>query len=160
MDALIVKASELCGTTGTTIEQDDTFFVTEKGRLKLRVFKDGQGELIFYDRPDTDGPKLSDYATSVVGDPDSMRRVLGMTLGIKGQVKKTRLLFMYGRTRIHVDQVHTLGNFMELEVMLDDEESVEEGSKVADDLLDKLGIPKENLISGAYLDKLNARLSS
>ncbi len=44
--------------------------------------------------------------------------------------------------------------------MLDDEESVEEGSKVADDLLDKLGIPKENLISGAYLDKLNARLSS
>lgn len=39
MDALIVKASELCGTTGTTIEQDDTFFVTEKGRLKLRVFK-------------------------------------------------------------------------------------------------------------------------
>ncbi len=45
-----------------------------------------------------------------------MRRVLGMTLGIKGQVKKTRLLFMYGRTRIHVDQVHTLGNFMELEV--------------------------------------------
>jgi len=39
MEALIRKASDLCKCEGTIIEQDDTFFKTEAGRLKLRIFK-------------------------------------------------------------------------------------------------------------------------
>ncbi len=39
IDLLAKTASELCQTEGTVIDQNDTFFVTEKGRLKLRVFK-------------------------------------------------------------------------------------------------------------------------
>jgi adenylate cyclase class IV len=42
--------------------------------------------------------------------------VLTQALGARGQVKKRRLLFMYQQTRIHVDKVEGLGNFMELEV--------------------------------------------
>ena len=37
-------------------------------------------------------------------------------MGIKGDVKKTRFLYMVGQTRVHVDEVEGLGNFMELEV--------------------------------------------
>ena len=37
-------------------------------------------------------------------------------MGIKGDVKKTRYLYMVGQTRVHVDEVEGLGNFMELEV--------------------------------------------
>ena len=36
-----------------------------------------------------------------------------------------------------------------------DDETVEEGTKIAEDLLEKLGIPKGDLISGAYMDFLN-----
>ena len=39
IDLLAKTASELCQFEGTVIWQNDTFFVTEKGRLKLRVFK-------------------------------------------------------------------------------------------------------------------------
>ena len=79
--------------------------------------QDGNGELIFYDRPDTEGPKVSDFSKSSTSDPKSLRDVLKLALGIKGSVQKTRFLFMYGQTRIHIDQVVGLGNFMELEVL-------------------------------------------
>ena len=37
-------------------------------------------------------------------------------MGIKGEVKKHRYLVLYEQTRIHIDTVEGLGNFMELEV--------------------------------------------
>ena len=39
LEALILKAKNLCKCEGTIIVQDDTFFKTETGRLKLRIFK-------------------------------------------------------------------------------------------------------------------------
>ena len=42
---------------------------------------------------------------------------LGLSLGVKGVVKKHRMLYMVGQTRVHVDQVEGLGDFMELEVI-------------------------------------------
>ena len=41
------------------IFQDDTFFRCDNGRLKLRAFSATSGELIFYRRPDQQGPKES-----------------------------------------------------------------------------------------------------
>jgi adenylate cyclase class IV len=38
-EELVNLAQKLCKEEGTVVEQDDTFFVTEKGRLKLRIFK-------------------------------------------------------------------------------------------------------------------------
>ena len=40
------------------INQIDTFFVVPSGRLKVRQFADGSGELISYTRPDQAGPRL------------------------------------------------------------------------------------------------------
>ena len=41
---------------------------------------------------------------------------LGLALGVRGVVKKTRRLIMIGQTRVHIDDVEGLGTFMELEV--------------------------------------------
>lgn len=45
-----------------------------------------------------------------------MTDILTQSIGVLGVVKKTRLLYMVGQTRIHIDEVDGLGNFVELEV--------------------------------------------
>lgn len=82
--------------------------------------QDGTGELIFYQRPDVKGPKLSTYS-KIDLDAEKrkeLREVLTMANGILGTVEKTRHLYMVGQTRIHIDRVLGLGNFMELEVLV------------------------------------------
>ncbi|RXM96387.1 C-Jun-amino-terminal kinase-interacting protein 2 [Acipenser ruthenus] len=113
---LIQNAKQLSKSEGHIITQQDTFFKVLTGRLKLRNFLNGSGQLLFYERPDVDGPKLSNYSISPTTDPDGLTKVLADALGIMGVVKKERLLYMVGQTRVHVDTVEGLGHFMELEI--------------------------------------------
>uniref|UniRef100_W5NJ96 Si:ch211-156b7.4 n=1 Tax=Lepisosteus oculatus TaxID=7918 RepID=W5NJ96_LEPOC len=156
LEQLIQKAKLLSNSEGTTILQQDTFFSVPNGRLKLRNLMNGTGQLIFYERPDVDGPKLSNYSISVTNDPDGLKKVLSDALGVKGTVKKERHLYMVGQTRVHVDTVEGLGHFMELEVVLNDGQTEEEGEAIAHKLMNELGVRKEDLIVGAYMDLLLA----
>ena len=140
--------------------QDDTFFHCGNGRLKLREFADGRGELIHYRRADEAGPKVSDYSIAPVAAPAALRETLARAFGIAGRVVKRRRLYLAGRTRIHLDQVQDLGAFAELEVVLDDAESLQEGEAVADELMARLGIGRERLVTGSYLDLLALRSRS
>lgn len=140
------------------IVQDDTFFAVPPGhgRLKLRVFGDGSGELIHYTRTDVLGPKRSDYRLTPVAEPESLREVLTRACGLLGRVRKERLLVLAGQTRIHLDRVEGLGEFLELEVMLRDDQSEADGQAIAEQLMARLGVAPEALLRGAYLDLLNA----
>ena len=139
------------------IHQDDTFFAVPHGRLKLRVFSNGAGELIHYHRPDAAGPKLSDYVLVPVADPDSLREALARACGLIGRVRKHRILALVGPTRIHLDRVEGLGDFLELEVMLQGGQSEAEGTAIAHDLMARLGVAPSQLLQGAYLDLLRAQ---
>ncbi|XP_052411421.1 uncharacterized protein LOC127957085 [Carassius gibelio] len=150
----IIRAKELSGSDGTVIRQQDTFFKVPTGRLKLRDFQDGTGQLIFYERPDTEGPKLSNYSITPTNDPHGLVKVLTDALGQVGQVKKERRLYMVGQTRVHVDCVEGLGDFMELEVVMKEQQSREEGVSIANQLMLDLGVKEEDLIEGAYMDLL------
>ena len=136
------------------IPQEDTFFVTSKGRLKLRVLAPDRAQLVYYERPDQDGPKRSDYFIFNTNDPENLKTALSLALGIRGVVRKTRYLYMVGQTRVHLDDVEGLGQFMELEVVLRDDQSDAEGQAIANDLMKKLGIEPTDLIEGAYMDLL------
>ncbi|XP_077450306.1 uncharacterized protein LOC144069092 [Stigmatopora argus] len=151
---LAKMASELSQSEGSVIRQRDTFFHCRRGRLKLRDFTDGSGQLIFYERPDEDGPKLSRYSVVPTSDPSGLKAVLSAALGVKGEVRKERRLFLVGQTRVHLDAVEGLGHYMELEVVMRPQQTLEDGQKVAEDLMDKLGVTKDSLVTGAYVDLL------
>ena len=150
------RAEALSNVPVVVIQQEDIFFNTERGRLKLRILAPDRGEIIYYERPDQDGPKRSDYQIAETSDPENLKRVLEMAYGIRGIVKKTRYLYMIGQTRIHLDDVQGLGQFMELEVVMSDGQSDVEGQTIAEDLMQKLGIQKEDLVKGAYIDLIES----
>ncbi len=155
IDAVCERAAALADYGPELIEQDDTFFACDSGRLKLRVFSPGKGELIFYRRPDFKGPKESFYLISPTTAPDSLRQSLSLAYGQVGRVRKNRTLFLVGRTRIHLDRVEDLGEFLELEVVLKEGEDARTGEAIAQDLMEKLGILPQQLIEGAYIDLLS-----
>lgn len=149
---------QLTATEGTIIVQEDTFFHTSSGRLKLRKLST-HGELISYERTDQAGPKLSTFSIERVQleDFDSKLKSLSAAHGVRGVVHKTRTLFLIGQTRVHLDHVTDLGWFMELEVVLETEQTTEDGQAIAKDLMSKLGIEANQLISTAYIDLLLAK---
>ena len=83
-----------------------------------------------------------------------MRELLQRAHGAAGRVRKRRVLFLVGRTRIHLDRVEGLGEFLELEVVLRDGEAAEEGIAEAGRIMAQLGVTPQQLIQGAYVDHL------
>lgn len=150
-------AEDLSDTPCEVIEQEDTFFHTPMGRLKLRVLGPGLGQLIYYERGDTSGPTRSDYIVSRTSEPASLKAALSGALEVRGTVHKRRLLYWVGNTRVHLDEVEGLGSYMELEVVLDVGQTVAQGERIAAELMEKLGVSKADLVQGAYIDLIESQ---
>ena len=151
------RAEALSDTPVEVIPQEDIFFNTPRGRLKLRLLPGERGQLIYYTRPDREGPKRSDYQLFHTADPENLKRVLELAYGVRGTVRKTRYLYRVGQTRVHLDDVEGLGQFMELEVVLRDGQGDAEGQAIAQSLMASLGVEKSDLLEGAYMDLLDLR---
>jgi len=134
--------------------QEDVFFPVPRGRLKLRILGPKSGELIYYDRPDRPGPKASEYEVVRTSEPGKLRAALTAAFGVRGIVKKVRMISLVGQTRVHLDDVGGLGLFAELEVVLRPDQTPSNGASIARDMMKKLGIKSSDLVSGAYLDLL------
>ncbi len=117
-----------------TLQQRDTYFNVPSGRLKLREWSiqdDMQRTpshvqekyenaasgalLVAYTRPNEESSRISEYLISPITDPATFLPLLTTTLGTWMTIEKTRVLYRYGRTRIHFDRVTGLGSFVELE---------------------------------------------
>ncbi|RJP22895.1 MAG: CYTH domain-containing protein [Candidatus Abyssobacteria bacterium SURF_5] len=153
-DAFRRIATRMATEPPQTLHQEDVFFRVRKGRLKLRIFSDGSGELIQYERPDLTGAKQSHYRIYRTSRPLELRKLLAEALDETVAVKKKREVYIAGQTRIHLDEVDKLGTFVELEVVLSPHQTVEEGQRLASDLMRKLGIKESDLVPCAYADLL------
>jgi len=139
------------------ILQEDVFFRCDSGRLKLRKLPGGEAELIHYQRDDSTEPRESDYVKTDLAEPGRVEEALARALGVIGRVRKEREVFLRGRTRIHLDRVEGLGDYLELEVVLSPEESIEAGVATARRLMRELEITPEQVVDQAYIDLLAAR---
>ncbi len=129
LDGLYPKLTDLNAIQHETVHQIDTYFhVTNvkdplksgvcEPRLKLREATGwSEGWLIYYERPNQDGSRYSQYQLCEIADPGSLKSLLMLALGVKTIVKKQRELWMFNHTRIHLDTVADLGRFVELETV-------------------------------------------
>ena len=140
-----------------TLRQRDVFYRADSGRLKMRSINNADYELIQYNRPDQIEPGLTDchiFRFSKKERADQMHMVLERSNGVLGIVEKERTLYLIGQTRVHLDRVKGLGHYLELEVVLRENQSLEEGREIANELLDALNISSSCLRKRAYLDYL------
>jgi adenylate cyclase, class 2 len=142
-----------------TFDQIDTYFRVPSGRLKLREVSGTRtwSELIRYHRPDQTEPKGSDYSLVAVTDPAAMRDVLTGALGVLVEVRKRRTVYLWRNVRIHLDEVSSLGHFIEFEVVLNEEMDDTTSQHIAGHLLTRFGIADRDLLAVSYSDLLMQR---
>jgi predicted adenylyl cyclase CyaB len=136
------------------VTQEDTFYAVPKGLLKLRCVEHEKAELIWYSRPDSPTIKLSSAQRYFTRDPDALGRVLAMGLFVHGELKKNRQFYTLGRLEIHLDHVRGLGHFLEIEVLLSDEETDEAGGKMVRDAIRMLNADHLKREGRTYLHAL------
>jgi predicted adenylyl cyclase CyaB len=99
------------------LRQKDVYFKSPKGLLKLRK-QNGDYELIFYERDENSEERWSDYDVIKIASANA-EKAFARFLDIEAVVEKTRRLYIYKNTRIHLDNVKGLGKFLELETVVD-----------------------------------------
>ena len=147
------RAAELlAGVAPEILFQRDTFFHANHGRLKLREISGADPHLIQYFRDDSAEVRRSDYLIVPVADPAMFVEAMDRAQGIRGIVRKVRKLWIVGQTRIHFDSVDGLGEFVELEVVLKNEQTDDDGRSVAEKIMKSLDIRHDDIIECAYID--------
>lgn len=136
-----------------TIHQIDTYFIVGVNRLKLREEKD-KSYLVYYKRPDIFNSKYSKYY--IINVPiffsKTIKHLLSFIFGFKVIVNKKRDLFIYKNTRIHLDQVNNLGEFIELETVFVKNVKEKELKREHFFVLEFLGLNNLETIKESYSD--------
>jgi len=136
--------------------QIDTYFRCRDGRLKLREIDGASAHLIWYQRSDRIDEKLSDYCIMAIEQPEEIRRALDAATGITKVVDKTREIFLYENVRIHLDDVHRLGTFLEFEAVLGPNDNRQSGEAKVKYLRMEFNIAPADLLANSYCDLLDA----
>ena len=142
-----------------TLHQRDVYFYARRGRLKLRIITHATAttpgaELIAYERADAARPRASTYERIPVPHADALLRGLDATLGRRGEVRKTRDVFLHTNVRIHLDDVVGLGNFVEIEAVVDATHAEPACHAQAATWMQRLGIRPDDIEPRAYIDLL------
>jgi adenylate cyclase class IV len=138
--------------------QVDRYFLTDatgKERLKLRESDLHGFQLIRYRRPETTGIRGSDYQLEHLSGPEDPRlTTLSDPVLV---VTKIRELIWVENVRVHLDQVEGLGNFLELEAVVDPEHHEVLCRHRINALLAAFEIESKQLLQASYSDLLEAR---
>jgi len=98
------------------LNQIDVYYSVPNGLLKLRI-ENGNESLIFYNRNENDKNRWSDFEVLQFANAKG-EKFFNNLFDVEVIVKKKRRLFYYDDTRIHLDTVNNLGNFVELETLV------------------------------------------
>jgi len=136
--------------------QCDTYFNVPNGRMKLRE-GNIENALIFYERTNTAGAKVSEVILYQHQPDASLKAILTAAMGVKVVVQKKRRIYFIDNVKFHFDTLEGLGHFIEIEV-IDREGSVpvEQLQAQYDHYAAFLGIQQADYVAFSYSDMLLA----
>lgn len=152
--ASLDQCRQLDATNAGIIRQRDTYFHVARGGLKLREETPGQPHLIQFDRPDEPQQRQSSYRIVTVDDGAVTRAALEAALGVRGEVEKTRQLFLWRQVQIHLDEVVGLGTFIEFEAVAPPESDLSEEHRLVVHLREVFGVTDDRLCATGYASQL------
>jgi predicted adenylyl cyclase CyaB len=97
------------------LKQKDVYYKSKSGLLKLRI--EGKSFTLIKYLRDERGKRWSNYELLDLRGTNP-EKYLESILNIEAVVEKKRKLYLYDNTRVHLDEVKGLGNFLELETLL------------------------------------------
>ena len=153
-DIILEKLKEINAIDTWAREQVDIFYDVygKDSWLKVR-FEDNIYTLISYKRSsDILGPRESEYF-KIENIDKSISQLLSHVLRSTVIVNKIRNYWHYKHTKIHLDTVDGLGNFIELET-LTNEISLEEATQESNEVIILLGLDPTKFISVPYAELL------
>lgn len=157
----VALAREICKSQGAQpmgiVEQTDTYYRVASGRLKRRDTQGKEPEFIFYERPNQATSKVSQF--TLFSESAAMERFGSQPLEVWLVVRKQRELWMLENTRIHLDQVDSLGSFLEFEFLVSSVQSVDAGRLELQRLRQVFAIVLGEIIDCSYSDLLEAHRS-
>jgi predicted adenylyl cyclase CyaB len=157
-----LAAAELQAEFQGEVVQTDSYFEVPGGRLKLRqtvgtAEDEACAELIFYRRPDRSAARISDYHRLPLPDAFAALAFLRRALRLKVSVRKRRRIYIKENMRLHLDQVHGLGKFLEFELIVSPEYSRLRCRRQLEELMRRFDIVPETLLADSYSDLLLRR---
>jgi adenylate cyclase class 2 len=134
--------------------QVDTYYEVPQGRLKLREIESENGaQLVYYERLDVKGPKLSQVFIIELSKPRFMKQFFNKVLRIKTVIDKQRTIYRIEGTQVHLDKVKKLGTYVEFERPTENTpEAKQKAHEKLETLMQTLGIKSETLQRGSYSD--------
>ena len=142
-----------------SMRQDDRYFSVPEGRLKLRIItSDDDGpsaELISYRRLNAAESRWSAYHLTRL-DPDraeDLASTLELVMPVWARVRKQRWVAIVGATRVHLDRVERLGDFIELETVVTIQSDAD-AQREHQEITEWLGLNDLPVVAGSYSDLL------
>lgn len=139
--------------------QKDTFFNVPNGRLKLREINESRSVLIPYLRADVNTLRDSEYVLLKTDETLQTIMILSKMFGIRSIVKKNREIFFYDNIRIHLDEVESLGSFIELEGVITKDSDYNVTQAKLEELIKLFEIKSDDVFKEAYVDLLEKKES-
>lgn len=134
-----------------TEKQIDIYYKVKNGRIKLRIINDTFGNLIYYSRDESKGKRISKYNISVTKDFIELDLILKTQFKVLISVIKKREIFVLNNIRFHIDNVKSLGKFLEIEIIY---EKFSRAKEQLNGLIEMLDLNEKIFIKKSYSDLL------
>ena len=133
--------------------EQDTHFKYPDGLLLLRKFDHQPAELITLQRGVHESFRISEVEIAEVQDAREVSAMLRGRFGVSVEIEKTRKVFIWRETRIHLDQVDRLGMFVELVTEVDSGDEARAAIELREALV-RLGMEHMPLEDRGYAEQM------